>query len=476
MFIGPVEIGSTDEWSPQRGSVVSWRATEASRAKAREAPVSTVPASYMQAQHLRGYVEQKAKGLDYSRLMIVTCDMPGRCDVRAMTYVINAHLRRHDTFRSWFEYGDDRRITRHAMTDPFDIEFVATKHGELTSEQVCDLAASTPDPLRWDCFTFGVIQYADHFTVYLSIDHLHMDATFVGMALMEFYMMYFALVSGGAPLTLPEAGSYEAFCARQDEFLSTLTPESPQVQAWAEFAENNNGSFPDFPLPLGDPLMPSRTEMVSEMIMDAEQTASFESVCVDAGARFLGGMLACIGQASFDLGGGDTYYGLTPSDTRRMTEDHSTMGWFTGLIPITAPIAGESFGVSARAAQLSFDSGRDMVEVPFYRVLELMPQLSWPRPNFPVINYLDAGAPPLSALLTAEMDRMNLGIYGDGRYSYQLTLFVVRLEKETAITAMYPRNAEARESISTYIAAVKAACLRVAEGCTTARVPAAIQA
>ena len=41
-----------------------------------------------------------------SRLFIAAWDIAGRCDIRAMTYVINAHLRRHDTYRSWFEYKD----------------------------------------------------------------------------------------------------------------------------------------------------------------------------------------------------------------------------------------------------------------------------------------------------------------------------------------------------------------------------------
>ncbi len=45
--------------------------------------------------------------------MIVGCSMAGRCDIRAMTYVINAHLRRHDTYRSWFEYTDADQIVRH---------------------------------------------------------------------------------------------------------------------------------------------------------------------------------------------------------------------------------------------------------------------------------------------------------------------------------------------------------------------------
>lgn len=463
MFVGPVAIGTTDEWLPSPGSVVSWHASAASRAKVREAPVSDVPVSYMQAQHLRGYCEQTAKGLDYSRLLIVTCDVPGRCDTRAMTYVINAHLRRHDTYRSWFEYHDVQNIVRHAVTDPADIEFVPTKHGEMTSSQLRDLASSTPDPLQWDCFSFGVIQYPDRFTVYLSIDHLHMDATFVGMTLMELYTMYFALVSGGAPIALPDAGSYAEFCVRQHKYLSELTAQSPQVRAWTEYAQNNNGSFPQFPLPLGDTSVPCRAAVLTEIVMDDRQTARFETRCVDGGARFIGGILACIARAEHDITGADTYYGLTPSDTRRTSEDFMTMGWFTGLIPITVPIAGTSFDEAARAAQASFDSGRDMVDVPFYRVLELAPGLSWPRPDFPVVNYMDAGAPPLSALLTTELESMKLGIYADGRYSYQLTIFVVRLDNATAVTAIYPENPVARESILRYIAAVKSACVRIAD-------------
>ena len=90
-----------------------------------EAPVSTVPASYMQAQHIRGFHEFADRGLDYSRLVIVSWDEPGQCDLRAMSYVINAHFRRHDTYRSWFEYKDDGRIVRRTMQNPNDVKFVA---------------------------------------------------------------------------------------------------------------------------------------------------------------------------------------------------------------------------------------------------------------------------------------------------------------------------------------------------------------
>ena len=80
--------------------------------------------------------------------------------------------------------------------DADDIEFVPTRHGELTLEQARELVVSTPDPLQWDCFRFGIIQGEDHFTFYVSIDHVHVDAMIVGITLMEFHMMYPALVGG----------------------------------------------------------------------------------------------------------------------------------------------------------------------------------------------------------------------------------------------------------------------------------------
>ena len=113
---------------------MTWHPTPASLERPGRRPVSAVPASYMQAQHLRGFFEFRRAGLDYSRLVMGSWDVPGRCDIRAMTYVINAHLRRHETYRSWFEYNGCERIVRHTIQEPADIEFVATEHGEMTQQ------------------------------------------------------------------------------------------------------------------------------------------------------------------------------------------------------------------------------------------------------------------------------------------------------------------------------------------------------
>jgi hypothetical protein len=463
--IGKITIGSIDEWQLQPGSVVSWHPTTEAIAKARQAPVSSVPVSYMQSQHIRGYYERTATGLDYSRQITATCAVPGQCDIGAMTDALNAYLRRHDTYRSWFEYTGGEEIIRHTVSDPADIEFAPTEHGEMTLEQLHDHVVRTPDPLQWGCFTFGIIQSDDHFTFYASIDHVHGDAALIGITMLESHGMYTALTAAGKPLALPEAGSFDDFCLQERQSTSALTVDSPQVRAWMDFAENNGGSLPEFPLPLGNPLEPTDSHMVKEPLMDAEQSERFESACAAAGARFIGGLFACIAMVEHEFTGALTYFGLTPRDTRRGSENFATQGWFTGLVPITVPMAAASFSDAAWAAQASFDSGLNMAKVPYYRVLELAPWLSRPRPNFPVTNFLHGGAAPLNAVIAAADlgYAKNIGIYSDGRYSYQLTIYIFRYEEGTAMAVMYPDNPVAQKSVARYMAAMKSVCVRVAD-------------
>jgi mycolipenoyl-CoA---2-(long-chain-fatty acyl)-trehalose mycolipenoyltransferase / long-chain-acyl-CoA---trehalose acyltransferase len=463
--IGKITIGSIDDWTLSPGVVTSWHPTTAAVEKARQAPVSSVPVSYMQAQHLRGWYNQTSSSLDYSRQIIATCEVPGRCDISAMDQALNTYLRRHDTYRSWFEYSGAGDIIRHTIEDPADIEFAPIEHGEMTDEDVYSHVVAIPNPFEWGCFTFGIIQSDDHFTFYASIDHVHGDAALIGVTMLESHGMYAALTEGDKPLALPDAGSFDDFCVQEHTYTSDLTVDSPEVRAWIDFAENNNGSLPDFPLPLGNPLEPTVGDMVSENLMDAEQTARFEAACTAAGARFIGGLFACIAQVEHEFTGAATYYGLTPRDTRRTSDNFMTQGWFTGLVPITVPIAAASFSDAAWAAQASFDSSLNLAKVPYHRVMELAPWLDRPRPNFPVSNFFHAGAAPMNAVLAAaELGYANdIGIYSDGRYSYQLTIYLFRYEEGMAMAVMLPDNPVAHKSVARYMAAMKSVCARVAD-------------
>ncbi|WP_370069157.1 condensation domain-containing protein [Mycobacterium sp. MAA66] len=467
MRIGKFTIGTIDDWTPTSGALTSWHPTDATREAAGQAPVSPVPVSYMQSQHIRGIYNRTSRGLDYSRQVIAACEVPGQCDVSAMNQALNAYLRTHDTFRSWFEYDGVGDIVRHTMSDAADIEFEPVAHGDMAVEDIRSHVVNIPTPMEWGCFTFGTIQGADSFTFYASVDHVHGDAALIGMTMLQAHAGYTALAAGGGEFELPEGGSFDDFCVGEREYTSSLTADSPEIRSWIEFAENNNGSLPEFPLPLGNSDEATVSVMTGgETLLDPEQTARFEAACVASGARFVGGLFACIAQVEHEFTGAATYYGLTPRDNRRTSDNFMTQGWFTGLVPITVPIAAATFGEAAWAAQESFDSSLTMARVPYDRAVELAPWLAGPGPNFPVANFLQGDAAPLNAVLAAtELGfANNIGIYGDGRYSYQLNIYIFRYAGGTLAEIMFPDNPIAKKSVARYLTALKSVCARVADG------------
>jgi hypothetical protein len=457
-------VGTVRDWVPEQGKVVAWEASPASLAAARQAPRSEVPLSAMQEAHLRGFAHYAARGLDYARLVIGSGDEPGRCDIRAMGYVINSHLRRHRTYHSWFEFTDADHIVRHTIGDADDIGFAPVRLPEMTPAEWQRYVLSTPDPVQWDCFRFGIIQRADHFTFFSIVDHLHCDPTIISGLFTEVIMNYRALVRGSALVQLPPPASHDDFCLREKHHLAALSVDSPEVRRWIEFADENGGTLPDFPLPLGDLSAPTGGDLVVEQLMDKEQTVAFESLCTDAGARVSGGLFACVALAQYELTGATTYYGLAPIDKRRSLAEFSTMGWFTGVVPFTVSVNPRSFEETARAAQLSFDSNLDLANVSFNDVLRLAPRLRPWGPNCTMVNYMDAGLPPFSATVTSLMKDANVRIYCDPRDPAHLYISVIRLFDELSIWVNFQNNPIARNSVIRYLSALKSVFGRVTGG------------
>ncbi|WP_343710609.1 condensation domain-containing protein [Mycobacterium sp.] len=470
MFIGGgsanigLHVGKVCDWNIGAGQVVSWQPTPASVDKARKAPASPVPPSSMQAGHLRGYVEFKKRGDDYSRLVMGSWDVPGKCDIRTMTHVVNTHLRRHETYRSWFDYKEDRNIVRHRIDNPRDIQFVPVEYGELTQPEWRDLVLSTPNPLQWDCFRFGIIQYAEHFSIYAIVDHLHCDPALVSALYAEILANYRGLMGGKPPVALPASASHDDFCRREAQTAAAMTLDSPEVRRWIEFAENNGGGMPDFPLPLGDQSIALGGDIMVVPLMDPDETASFESGCIAAGARFSGGLFACAALAQYELTGQEIYYGLTPIDKRRTPAEYMTMGWFTGIVPFTIPVDPNSFDATARATQASFDENIELANVPYERVLELAPWLKRYGPDFSMMNYMDAGLPPLSAVVASALVGSNATAYNDARSPAYLYMSVIRLFDEVSLMVSFPNNPIARESVTRYTDTLKSVFSRVAAG------------
>ena len=106
-----------------------------------------MPVSCTQGQHLRNYCERTAAGRNFSRQIIASCEVAGHCDIAAMDQALNAYLRRHDTFRSWFEQTADGEFVRH-QTDLADMEFAPVDHGHLTVDQIHAHVVNIPSPLE----------------------------------------------------------------------------------------------------------------------------------------------------------------------------------------------------------------------------------------------------------------------------------------------------------------------------------------
>jgi hypothetical protein len=462
-----VALTAIHDWVDAPGSVVSWGPSPGCLAKVAQAPVRAVPASYQQEQHIRTYREHSANGLEMARLLIPAWNIPGRCDIRAMTYVINSYLRRHDTYHSWFDFDEQDRVVRHAVVNPADIQFVATKNGEMNAAQWRKHILETPSPLQWDCFRFGVIQRADHFTFYASIDHIHADAMFMVALFVEIYQNYSALGEGGAPIKLPDPGRYLDYCTRQREYTSALTLESPAVLEWLDFLRRNGGTLPTFPLPLEGSDIPCTGDLITVKLMDSHDSDRFEAVCAQSGVRFIGGVFACAAIAERELAGVDVYQVITPTTTRSSPAEFMTTGWFTGIVPISVPVEGMSYNQVARAAQAAFDSGMHLANVPIERVLELaasVPGIRKPGPGVPMLSYLDIGLPPLNPVVMGQWQDRNGTLYTDLGAANQIGMWVNRRDTGTTVTVAYPDNAVARESVAQYVDMMKVVFLRAAEG------------
>jgi mycolipenoyl-CoA---2-(long-chain-fatty acyl)-trehalose mycolipenoyltransferase / long-chain-acyl-CoA---trehalose acyltransferase len=455
-------LGPIHSWQPGRGPVTTWTASPTARESARRASRDPLPTSSQQAQHLRGAFYSKALGRPMPRLMVVAWDIPGICDIAVMTEAINAHVRRHDTYHSAFEF-ENGNILRRTIENPEEIEFVPASLGDMDQEEIQAHALSTtPDTLEWDCFTFGIMQKADHFTFYASVDHLHIDGMSAGLIFLDIHMMYQEL-SQGRPCTLPEVSGYRNYIARQREKVASMTLSSPEIKDWIAFAQDTDGDWPSFPLELGDTWETNKGDFVTVELLNEDDTEAFDTACREAGARFSGGVLACAAIAEHELTGNATYHGFTPSDTRTAGAETMSVGWFASLFPVSVPIGDGKFAEVARAAQASFNAGKYLANVSFERVLELaqVDELGIKLPSRPgmMMSFLDFRKIPVADLWT----QTNFGLYGDNLSHGGINMWINRHAEKTTVTISFPDNAEARKSVHRYIAALSKAFADVAK-------------
>ncbi len=458
-----VALGNINEWQPPDGPLTMWMAAASTLEVARSAPRSDLAPSYQQNQHLWSAYHGKTLNRQLPRLMVVAWDIPGTCDIPTMTAAINAHIRRQDTYHNWFEL-DNGVFVRRTIDNPEAIDFVPVPLGQMTADRArTHVLTTTPGTLEWGCFSYGIIQHAEYFTFYASVDHLHIDGLSAALIFLDIHLMYQQLSRTDQPLQLPGVQSYRDYVVRQRERVATLTLSSPQIKEWIAFARDADGDWPSFPLPLGDTWASCAGDLVTVELLDEAGTEAFDAACQASGARFIGGVLGCAAFAERELTGKDTYRGFTAKDTRTPGIDTMTVGWFASLMPVTVPTVGVSFAEAARAAQKSFDAAKDLADVPVERVLELATpdQLAIKLPTqLPMmLSFLDFRKIPLNGLWA----ETRFGTYGDSLSAGGVNMWINRHAEKTTITMSFPDNAIARESIQNYIATLIQAFARVVQ-------------
>ncbi|HEY9315448.1 condensation domain-containing protein [Williamsia sp.] len=448
-----VNFGLINEWEPAPGRLTSWVASLASIAEAGHAPAHPIPPSHQQEEYLRTAARNEDAGFRFSRLCLVAFDFAAPLDKAAMTQAINDFLRRHDTFHSWFSAEGDGAIARHVV-DPSIFDFVPTDHGDKDGPDDIRLhvEAETPGPFHWDCFTFGAVEHGDGFTFYAALDHLVTDGISSALIVVELLQLY-AMAAYGAENTLSEVGSYIDYCERERSGSAELTLDSPHVKRWIELVQAHGGGLPTFPLGLGvssDGY--ARTAHRSTSLFDEDYAEGFATVCRENNASFVAGVLAVAALASYEFTGRQKYFGLTPKSTRSTPAEFNSIGWFTSLIPVPLEIDESSaFSAIVGDSQLSFDAGKELTDVSFHRVLQLVEPgsgvdvpLGW---SVPMVSYIDVRKLPGVDVF----DALNAGLFGNRGSSEEVFLWINRFAEETTISLLYPGTDEARESIKLYV-------------------------
>lgn len=448
-----VNFGLINEWEPNPGRLTSWVASLASITDANRAPAHPVPPSHQQEEYLRTAARNEDAGFRFSRLCLVAFDFAAPLNTPAMTEAINGFLRRHDTFHSWFSAEPDGSVVRHVV-DPSVFDFVPTVHGDKDSpdEIRIHVEAETPGPFSWDCYTFGAIEHGDGFTFYAAFDHLVTDGISAALTVVELLQLY-ATAAFGADNTLAEVGSYIDYCERERAGSAELTLDSPHVKRWIELVRANGGGLPTFPLELGvssDGY--ARTAHLSTPLFSEDHAERFATVCRDNGASFVAGVLTVAALASHEFTGQEKYFGLTPKSTRSTPAELNSVGWFTSLIPVPLRIGADTtFTSVVGAAQTSYEAGKELTDVSFHRVLQLVEPASGvnvpPGWSVPMVSYIDVRKLPGVEVF----DALNAGLFGNRGSSEEVFLWINRFTDETTISLLFPGTDEARQATKLYV-------------------------
>lgn len=177
------------------------------------------------------------------------------------------------------------------------------------------------------------------------------------------------------PFPLPPTASYLDFAAAERNAADTLTTDHESIVRWRRFVTEAGGCLPAFPVPVSDVSgRPAAQPGGYAELLDASTTHAFDRVCRAAGGDSFSGLLACLAKVGQEITGSDSFRTMAPFHTRAGLS-RSAIGFYVGMSPIAFPLdAADSFAEAVRSAVSGLDGVKELAQIPFPRVTELLGQ------------------------------------------------------------------------------------------------------
>lgn len=444
----PLAGGSMSAWIP-RADAAAW--TEDPRRL-----------SYMHVEHA---LRAAAEGDDWYSQWIGTAFLIERpLDSTAMAQTMTRWYERHEAFRTSVKHEDGhlQRSTLPAGAISVDQHQMGT---DLSStevfERMNEYFNTTVSPLRWPHCIAVTIELADRddaFLLVFAADHTVMDAYTQVFAIKELTAIYESVVTG-EPDGLVDFGSYVDFSDAERELGDQICHTDDAVAGWSRFFGAVDESSPQ-PTPM--PTFPiisaaPRTEALSivserspesgfqatlsSWLLDAAQTAAFNTLCKQYGANMQAGIYTALSMTAAQLcGSGDLRF-LNPIHTRNELRWGEAAGWFVGIIPIhLRPQGAETFREALTAVAASSQDYKQVGAAPFAPIADLIGGDTTP-PGF-VVSYIDLRHAEGAEHWDRRRGRV---LRSSTRNADEVYFWINRVPAGTNISARFPTGARADE-------------------------------
>lgn len=440
------------------GRVSEWRLRVA------DAVPSPVPPSYNQLAHLRKVAHEQARGGHPTRWSVVAVTLPAPVDLGSLERAVAAFVVRHDTLRSQFR-ASSGQIQRYLVPSEAvlldrapDVEF--DRVADLRAHLIAVFARMT-DPLGGPAHGYLLVRDETSATLLAAFDHVHVDPYSHTHTAAEIWELYSAALAGRAPALEPAASHLEA-CVAERARVTAGEGEGEgrayraALTRWRRFAQAGEASLPSssrvLGLPSGEPGAGQPPALVTAEfpLLGEDVAASLETWARDNGGTMTAAVAAAFGIATCRATGQDGYRAIVALQTRADVRRPS-VGWYANAAPLEFDAGlGRDFRQVLLAAQRGLLIGRRHAGIPLDLLSDDLPAAFRDCEKASWLSYIDFRALP-GANLGPERD---VHVLASPRSGSDVDFWVNRFSRGTVVYARFPDTAQARESVSSFVAGI----------------------